>query len=150
MQLAKSIQITLALFIIVGVGYVSSIDDAEAIVEKNGIRMAFCSNMAWTFAECNEQYEGYTWTDRFTVLIGAAGFNEDSSKIDVIGAGEHDPISVYSQYDRIPTDELVVFMETGPDTGIFMGNIKMTGQTYDADGDGGNDMMRMTKGNVFN
>ena len=85
MQLTKSIQIVMALSIIVGVGYVSSIDNAEAIVQKDGYRMAFCTNMAWTFAECEEQYDGYTWTDRFTVLIGANGFNEDSTKIDMIG-----------------------------------------------------------------
>ena len=147
MQLTKSIQIVMALSIIVGVGYVSSIDNAEAIVQKDGYRMAFCTNMAWTFAECEEQYDGYTWTDRFTVLIGANGFNEDSTKIDMIGGKNDFPIHVYSQSNRIPAGD-VVFMETGPDTGIFMGVVKMTGQDYDADGDGGNDMMRMNKGNV--
>ena len=148
MQLTKSAQIVMALFIITGVGYVGAINSAEAIVQKDGIRMAFCTNMAWTFAECNEQYDGFTWTDRFTVLVGASGFNEDSSKIDVIGGGDDDPIHVYSQYSRLSAGD-VVFHETGIDTGIFMGNIKMTGQSHDADGDGGNDMMRMTKGNVF-
>ena len=147
MQLAKSVQIVMALSIIAGVGYVSSIDNAEAIVEKDGYRMAFCTNMAWTFAECEEQYDGYTWTDRFTVLIGANGFNVDSTKIDLIGGKSDYPIHVYSQYSRIPAGD-VVFHETGVDTGIFMGVVKMTGQSYDADGDGGNDMMRMNKGNV--
>ena len=147
MQLTKSIQIVMALSIIVGVGYVSSIDNAEAIVQKDGYRMAFCTNMAWTFAECEEQYDGYTWTDRFTVLIGANGFNEDSTKIDLIGGQDDFPIHVYSQFSRIPEGD-VVFHETGLDTGIFMGIIKMTGQSYDADGDGGNDMMRMNQGNI--
>ena len=147
MQLAKSVQIVMALSIIAGVGYVSSIDTAEAIVQQDGYRMAFCTNMAWTFAECEEQYDGYTWTDRFTVLIGANGFNEDPTKIDMIGGEDEFPIHVYSQTDRIPAGD-VVFMETGLDTGIFMGIIKMTGQSYDADGDGLNDMMRMNQGNV--
>ena len=147
MQLAKSVQIVMALSIITGVGYVSSIDSAEAIVQQDGYRMAFCTNMAWTFAECEEQYDGYTWTDRFTVLIGANGFNEDSSKIDLIGGDVDFPIHVYSQANRIPEGD-VVFHETGLDTGIFMGIIKMTGQSYDADGDGGNDMMRMNQGNI--
>lgn len=147
MQLTKSIQIVMALSIITGVGYVSSIDSADAIVQQDGYRMAFCTNMAWTFAECEEQYDGYTWTDRFTVLIGANGFNEDSTKIDLIGGDADFPIHVYSQASRIPEGD-VVFHETGPDTGIFMGIIKMTGQSYDADGDGGNDMMRMNQGNI--
>ena len=147
MQLTKSVQIVMALSIITGIGYVSSIDSAEAIVEQDGYRMAFCTNMAWTFSECEEQYDGYTWTDRFTVLIGANGFNEDSTKIDIIGGQDEFPIHVYSQASRIPAGD-VVFMETGLDTGIFMGVIKMTGQSYDADGDGGNDMMRMNQGNI--
>ena len=147
MQLTKSIQIVMALSIITGVGYVSSIDSADAIVQQDGYRMAFCTNMAWTFAECEEQYDGYTWTDRFTVLIGANGFNEDSTKIDLIGGDADFPIHVYSQASRIPEGD-VVFHETGLDTGIFMGIIKMTGQSYDADGDGGNDMMRMNQGNI--
>ena len=147
MQLTKSIQIVMALSIITGVGYVSSIDSADAIVQQDGYRMAFCTNMAWTFAECEEQYDGYTWTDRFTVLIGANGFNEDSTKIDLIGGQDDFPIHVYSQFSRIPAGD-VVFHETGLDTGIFMGIIKMTGQSYDADGDGGNDMMRMNQGNI--
>ncbi len=147
MQLTKSVQIVMALSIITGIGYVSSIDSAEAIVEQDGYRMAFCTNMAWTFSECEEQYDGYTWTDRFTVLIGANGFNEDSNKIDIIGGQDEFPIHVYSQASRIPAGD-VVFMETGLDTGIFMGVIKMTGQSYDADGDGGNDMMRMNQGNI--
>ena len=147
MQLTKSIQIVMALSIITGVGYVSSIDSADAIVQQDGYRMAFCTNMAWTFAECEEQYDGYTWTDRFTVLIGANGFNEDSTKIDLIGGQDDFPIHVYSQFSRIPAGD-VVFHETGLDTGIFMGVIKMTGQSYDADGDGGNDMMRMNQGNI--
>lgn len=138
----------MAFSIIAGIGYVGAIDSAEAVVQKDGIRIAFCQNMAWTFAECIEKYDGYTWTDRFTALIGAPGFNEDSTKIDVIGGGTDDPIYVYSQHSRLSAGD-VVFMETGPDTGIFMGNIKMTGQSHDADGDGSNDMMRMNKGNVF-
>ena len=147
MQLTKSMPIVMSLFIIAGVGYVSAIDSAEAIVQQDGYRMAFCTNMAWTFAECEEQYDGYTWTDRFTVLIGANGFNEDSTKIDLIGGQDDFPIHVYSQFSRIPEGD-VVFHETGLDTGIFMGIIKMTGQSYDADGDGGNDMMRMNQGNI--
>ena len=147
MRLTNSMQIVMAFFIITGIGYVSSIDNSEAIVQQDGYRMAFCTNMAWTFAECEEQYDGYTWTDRFTVLIGANGFNEDSTKIDMIGGKTDFPIHVYSQISRIPAGD-VIFHETGLDTGVFMGVIKMTGQSYDADGDGGNDMMRMNEGNV--
>ena len=152
MHLTKSMPIIFAVFIIAGIGYVSAIDNVEAIIQQDGYRMAFCTNMAWTFAECNEQYDGYTWTDRFTVLIGANGYNEDPNKIDLIGETDQDPIHVYSQHDRVKRDlknQIIVFHETGPNTGIFMGIIKMTGQDYDADGDGGDDMMRMTKGNVF-
>ena len=38
-------------------------------------------------------YDGYTWTDRFTVLISANGFNVDSTKIDLIGGKSDYPNS---------------------------------------------------------
>ena len=53
--------------------------------EAPGIIMKFCMNAATTLQDCDEKYEGYTWTDRIYVLIYANGFNEDSQKIDTIG-----------------------------------------------------------------
>ena len=34
-----------------------------------GVIMKFCQNAATTMQDCDETYEGYTWTDRIYVLI---------------------------------------------------------------------------------
>ena len=92
-----------------------------------GIIMKFCMNAATTLQDCDEKYEGYTWTDRIYVLIYANGFNEDSQKIDTIGKNQNGEgnIKVTTRDGNSSTN--VVFSETGPDTGVFLGIVKMTG-----------------------
>ncbi|MDE0525566.1 MAG: hypothetical protein OXI27_03060, partial [Thaumarchaeota archaeon] len=102
----------------------ASAETGFTIVKKTtGIIMKFCTNEAFTLQDCNERYEGLGWTDRINVLIYAPGWNDDSDKIDVIGTPEN-PIKVYTGPQRVTE---VDFSETGFDTGIFMGVIKMTG-----------------------
>ena len=102
----------------------ASAETGFTIVKKTaGIIMKFCTNEAFTLQDCNERYEGLGWTDRINVLIYAPGWNEDSNKIDVIGTPEN-PIKVYTGPQRVTE---VDFSETGFDTGIFMGVVKMTG-----------------------
>jgi len=112
---------------------VSVIDDASASTAGNsntyktpGIMMKFCQNPAMAWNECDERYEGYTWTDRVNVLIYAPGWNEDSDKIDYIGnGGNGGEITVTT---REASSKMVAFAETGTDTGLFMGVVKLTGQ----------------------
>ena len=102
----------------------ASAETGFTIVKKTaGIIMKFCTNEAFTLQDCNERYEGLGWTDRINVLIYAPGWNDDSDKIDVIGTPEN-PIKVYTGPQRVTE---VDFSETGFDTGIFMGVVKMTG-----------------------
>lgn len=89
-----------------------------------GIIMMFCANEVFTLQECNERYEGIGWTDRINVLIYAPGWNEDSEKIEQIG-GSSNPLDVYTDAARVDNVE---FSETGPNTGIFMGVVKLTGE----------------------
>ncbi|MGY5150005.1 MAG: hypothetical protein ACW9W3_08060 [Candidatus Nitrosopumilus sp. bin_68KS] len=89
-----------------------------------GIIMKFCVNETFIFSQCQERYEGLGWTDRINVLVYAPGWNEDSDKMEQIGTATN-PIDVYSDAGRVNNVE---FTETGPDSGIFMGVIKMTGQ----------------------
>lgn len=95
--------------------------------KSTGIIMKFCENAAMTLQDCNEQYEGYTWTDRINVLIYAPGWNFDDEKIDHIGKDYNGNKITVSTRDS--TSENVVFAETGPDSGIFMGVVKLTGQS---------------------
>ena len=99
----------------------------SATLKTPAIIMKFCENAATTMQDCDEKYEGYTWTDRVHVLIYASGFNEDSQKIDAIGITENGYGNIKVS-TREATSENVIFNETGPDTGLFMGIVKMTGQ----------------------
>jgi hypothetical protein len=66
----------------------------------------------------------YTWTDKVYITIIAPDHNFDSNRIDEIGASTADPLRVSTRGDRLPTYRLV---ETGPDTGIFTGEVILTG-----------------------
>jgi hypothetical protein len=66
----------------------------------------------------------YSWTDKVYITIIAPDHNFDSNRIDEIGASTSDPLRVSTRGDRLPTYRLV---ETGPDTGIFTGEVILTG-----------------------
>ena len=95
--------------------------------ESPGIIMKFCMNAATTMQDCDEKYSGYTHTDRIYVLIYANGFNEDPEKMDSIGLGQngYGEIKVTT---RDATADEIAFTETGPDTGVFLGIVKLTGE----------------------
>ena len=97
----------------------------SSTLKTPGVIMKFCMNAATTLQDCDEKYDGYTWTDRIYVLIYANGHNYDSEKIDTIGKDQQSgEITVTTRHS---SSNDVVFMETGPDTGVFMGVVKMTG-----------------------
>jgi hypothetical protein len=73
----------------------------------------------------------YTWTDKIYITIVAPDHNFDSDLIDEIGEGQ-DPIKVSTRRDSLDNYKLV---ETGTDTGIFTGEVILTGFAHDADGD---------------
>ena len=97
------------------------------VKKATGVIMKFCSNQAMTLSECNEKYDGYTWTDRINVLIWAPGWNTDSEKMENIGEAFGTPITISTRDNSVDT---AVFTETGPDTGVFFGVVKLTGQHF--------------------
>jgi len=102
----------------------AELSDAFSNVKRaTGVIMKFCANETFTLQDCNERYQGIGWTDRINVLIYAPGWNFDSDKIDQIGSVTN-PIDVYTDAARVDNVE---FSETGPDTGVFFGVVKMTG-----------------------
>jgi len=74
----------------------------------------------------------YTWTDKVFVTIVAPDHNFDSDLVDEIGETALDPIKVSTRGNNIDNYKLV---ETGTDTGIFTGEVILTGFLHDADGD---------------
>ena len=74
----------------------------------------------------------YTWTDKVYITIVAPDHNFDGDLVDEIGNTDLDPIKVSTRGNDIDNYKLV---ETGTDTGIFTGEVILTGFTHDSDGD---------------
>ena len=74
----------------------------------------------------------YTWTDKVYIRIVAPDFNFDSDSIDEIGNSASNPIKISTRGFSLDQYKLV---ETGPSTGIFVGEVILTGFCHDADGD---------------
>jgi hypothetical protein len=74
----------------------------------------------------------YTWTDKVYITIVAPDHNFDSNLIDEVGDTDSDPIKVSTRGNKLNNYKLV---ETGTDTGIFTGEVILTGFTHNADGD---------------
>ncbi|HXV66597.1 MAG TPA: hypothetical protein VD731_05195 [Nitrosopumilaceae archaeon] len=73
----------------------------------------------------------YSWTDKVYITIVAPDHNFDSNLIDEIGESAEDPIKVATRGNKLNDYKLV---ETGTDTGIFTGEVILTGFAHDADG----------------
>ena len=74
----------------------------------------------------------YSWTDKVYITIVAPDHNFDSDLVDEIGNSATDPIKISTRGHDIDNYKLV---ETGTDTGIFTGEVILTGFAHDADGD---------------
>ena len=73
----------------------------------------------------------YTWTDKVYITVVAPDHNFDSDLIDEIGNTREDPLTISTSAADIDQYKLV---ETGTDTGIFTGEVILTGFPHDADG----------------
>ena len=105
-------------------------------------QMYFCGyeKNVRTLAECfkTETYEDYGWWGKANVLIYAPGWNEDENKIDWIGNTSDSPIGGYARGDGNTAylNGPCGFAETGINTGLFVGRVKLTGFDHDVDGSG--------------
>jgi hypothetical protein len=79
----------------------------------------------------------YTWTDKVYITIVAPDHNFDSGLVDEIGNTSNDPVKVSTRGNQLSNYKLV---ESGADTGIFIGEVTLAGMVHDADGDGTNDI----------
>jgi hypothetical protein len=74
----------------------------------------------------------YTWTDKVYITIIAPDHNFDSNLIDTVGDTTDDPVKVATRGHKLDNYHLT---ESGVDTGIFTGEVILTGFAHDADGD---------------
>ena len=85
----------------------------------------------------------YSWTDKVYITIVAPDHNFDNNLIDEIGETDEDPLRVATKGFDLDNYRLV---ETGFDTGIFTGEVILTGFAHDPTGDG-NQVVPRTAGN---
>ena len=72
----------------------------------------------------------YTWTDKVYVHIVSPDHNLDDELVEEIG-GKKSPVRITTSMGELDHYRLV---ETGPDTGIFAGELILTGFLHNADG----------------
>lgn len=85
----------------------------------------------------------YSWTEKMKMSIISPSWNTDRNLVDSIGGDDDHPIKITtSKYSLKPYK----FTETGANTGIFTGEVTLTGFVHDADGDGRIDTSPRTTG----
>jgi hypothetical protein len=73
----------------------------------------------------------YTWTDKVYITIVAPDHNFNTEAIDEIGTDSDGEVTISTRGSEL---ELYKLVETGTDTGIFTGEIILTGFDHQADG----------------
>lgn len=85
----------------------------------------------------------YTWTDKVKITIIAPSWNTDQHLIDDIGSYPGHNIKISTRDKSLEPYRLT---ETGPNTGIFSGEVILTGFAHDVNGDKKNDVSPRTLG----
>ena len=86
----------------------------------------------------------YSWTDKMKITIISPSWNADRHLVDSIGETSDHPIKISTSEHSL---EPYRFTETDVNSGIFTGEVILTGFTHDADGDGDFDTSPRTIGN---
>ena len=86
----------------------------------------------------------YSWTDKIIISINVPSWNSNPNQIDSIGESKSHPIKISSGENSLKPYRLT---ETNSNSGIFSGEIILTGFLHDVDGDGSFDTNPKTFGN---
>ena len=106
--------------------------DATRDDKPPGISIFFCGHNKnkVTIEDCDDTIDGYSWGSKINILIFAPAWNEDEYKIDIIGDDSDFPIGVYTRTSR--HDGPCKLVETEPNSGLFVGRLKLNGVPHDA------------------
>ena len=96
------------------------------------------------FAAIYTDKPGYSWTDKIIISINAPSWNSNSNQIDSIGETDSHSVKISSGENFLKPYRLT---ETSSGSGIFSGEIILTGFLHDVDGDGNFDTNPKTSGN---
>jgi len=108
--------------------------DLEKIREQNMINLAELPfDLRWNDNGSNVVLDQkiYTWTDKVYITIVAPSHNFDNNSVDEIGNLNTSKITISTSNHLLNKYKLV---ETGKDTGIFTGEIILTGFRHNVDG----------------
>ncbi len=87
--------------------------------------------------------EVYTWTDKIFITVVAPSWNANKYGIDSIGTQDGHLIKIYTAEHSLEPYKLT---ETEPNSGVFTGEIILTGFLHDVDDDGNPDTNPRTAG----
>ena len=85
----------------------------------------------------------YSWTDKIIISVNAPSWNSNSNQVNSIGENNSHPIKISSGENFLKPYRLT---ETSSSSGIFSGEIILTGFLHDVDGDGNFDTNPKTSG----
>ena len=85
----------------------------------------------------------YTWTDKIKITILAPSWNTDNNLIDSIGGESSHPVKISTRSESLQPYRLT---ETSENSGMFTGEIILSGFLHDVNGDGNFDTTPRTSG----
>ena len=95
------------------------------------------------YAPITTDKQVYSWTDKVKIIINAPSWNENKNGIDSIGDDQGYFIKLSTHGHDLEPYKLV---ETSQNSGVFTGEVTLTGFSHDADGDGKIDTQPRTLG----
>ena len=125
---------SLILIFVLSIGIISTIPSSFAEENPNYFR---------PYAPIFTDKEVYTWTDKVHITVVAPSWNANKNGIDSIGTQERHFIRIYTGEQSLEPYKLT---ETGPSSGIFTGEVILTGFLHDVDDDGNPDTNPRTSG----
>ena len=85
----------------------------------------------------------YSWTEKVEIIIIAPSWNTGKNLIDSIGGDPNYSVNIYTNNHQLKEYKLY---ETDPSSGVFTGEIILTGFLHDVNGDGKSDTNPRTTG----
>ncbi len=79
----------------------------------------------------NLNHDTYSWMDKVLITVVAPDFNFDNKLVDEIGSKKEKKITIHTRNQILENYKL---LETGADTGIFVGEVTLAGFPHDVDG----------------
>jgi len=126
------------------IGTETSTKDGISFIKKNynaEPKIYFCGNSKDLKTCLKKEITGdANWFGKVTIMIYAPGWNTDSDKRDSIGNTAESALTVVSRGDGNTNFEVGTcsngLIETGEDTGVFYGRLKLSASDHDVNNDG--------------